>query len=320
MCLQQNLNVRPHDGYSINLSGALGMTTRRCCLILGVSLAVTACTSAVQTGTAVSATRAFTSNDISVVTRGSGPDVILIHGLAGHRDVWAEPADALDDRYRLHLVQIHGFGGVARTSSDSLVAAPVAREVARYVRETGLKRPALIGHSMGGTIAMMVAARNPGLVGRVMVLDMVPFMGVMFGQPDATVEALRPMADRMRTQLLEGDMLGQMIATMTRSEANRQKLLQYANASDRRTVSHAMHELILTDMRPELPRINVPLTVLYVQAPNVPMSAEQFDLTMKQMYSGAAGVRLERIADSNHYVQLDQPARFVAAVDAFMRR
>ena len=46
----------------------------------------------------------------------------------------------------------------------------------------------------------------------------------------------------------------------------------------------------------------------------------QFDLAMKQMYGGAAGVMLERIADSNHYIQLDQPARFVAAVDAFMRR
>ena len=296
------------------------MTTRRCFLILGVSLAVSACTSAVHTGTPVTAARAFTSNDISVVTRGSGPDVILIHGLAGHTGVWTEPAQALDDRYRLHLVQIHGFGGVARTSSDSLVTAPVAREVARYVRETGLKRPALIGHSMGGTIAMMVAAHNPGLVGRVMVVDMVPFMGVMFGQPDATVEALRPMADQMRTQLLEGDMLRQMIATMTRSEANRQKLLQYANASDRRTVAHAMHELILTDMRPELARINVPLTVLYVQAANVPLKAEQFDNAMKQMYSNALGATLVRINDSNHFIQLDQPGRFVAAVDTFMRR
>src|SRR5687768_15175009 len=152
------------------------MTTRRCFLILCAALWVSACRSAVQTATPGTLPRAFTSNEISVVTRGSGPNIILIHGLAGHTGVWTEPAEALDDRYRLHLVQIHGFGGVARTSPDSLVTAAVAREVARYVRETGLKRPALIGHSMGGTIAMMVAAHNPGLVGRVMVVDMVPFM------------------------------------------------------------------------------------------------------------------------------------------------
>ena len=296
------------------------MTIRRRFLIPCAVLALTACGAAVQTQTSAGAARAFTSDEISVVARGSGPDIILIHGLAGHTGVWSESADALDDRYRLHLVQIHGFGGAPRTSPDTLVTAAVAREVARYIRETGLTRPALIGHSMGGTIAMMLTARNQGLVGRVMVVDMIPFMGAMFGQPDATPASLRPMAEQMRTQLLTANALGAMIATMTRSEANRQKLLQYANASDRRTVANAMHELILTDLRPELPRITVPLTVLYVQAPNVPMSAEQFDMTMKQMYSGAAGVRLERIADSNHYIQLDQPARFVAAVDAFMRR
>jgi pimeloyl-[acyl-carrier protein] methyl ester esterase len=125
------------------------MTIRRGFLILCTAFAVTACSSAVQTETPVTAARPFSSNDISVVTRGSGPDIILIHGLAGHTGVWAQAADALDDRYRLHLVQIHGFGGVPRSSSDSLVTAPVAREVARYIRELRLTRPALIGHSMG---------------------------------------------------------------------------------------------------------------------------------------------------------------------------
>jgi pimeloyl-ACP methyl ester carboxylesterase len=290
-------------------------------LVLGAALPLlTACSSAMLTETPVATARAFTSNDITIVTRGSGPDVLLIHGLAGHTGVWTESAEALDDRYRLHLVQIRGFGGVARTSSDSLVTAAVAREVARYIRETGLTRPALIGHSMGGTIAMMIAARNPGLAERVMVVDMVPFMGAMLGQPNATVEVLRPMADQMRTQLLTTDMLDPMIATMTRSETNRQRLLQYAKASDRRTVAHAMHELILTDLRPELPRVNVPLTVLYVQAANVPMPIEQFDNAMKELYSKAPAVTLVRIAESNHYIQLDQPGRFVAAVDTFMRR
>ena len=296
------------------------MATRRCFLLLCAALIVTACSPAVHTGATAAAPGGFTSNEISVVTRGAGPDVILIHGLAGNIGVWDPSADALDDHYRLHLVQIHGFGGVARTSTDSMVTAAVAREVARYIRETRLRRPALVGHSMGGTIAMMVAARNPGLAGRVMVVDMVPFMGAMFGQPGATMEALRPMADQLRTQLLTGNLLDQMITTMVRSDANRQKLLAYADSSDRLTVANAMHELLLTDMRPELARIDLPLTVLYVQRANVPMPAEQYDAMMKQLYGNAPGVTLVRIEDSNHYIQLDQPERFVAAVETFMRR
>ena len=149
---------------------------------------------------------------------------------------------------------------------------------------------------------------------------MVPFMGAMFGQPNATPETLRPMADQLRTQILTGNMLDQMIGTMARSDANRQKLLAYADSSDRPTVANAMHELILTDMRPELPRIDVPLTVLYVQRANVPLPPEQFDAAMKEMYGNAPNVTLVRINDSNHYIQLDQPERFVAAVETFMKR
>ena len=296
------------------------MSTRRRHLALTAVLAVTACSHAVQTGSSASAPRAFASPEIAVTTRGTGPDVILIHGLAGNIGVWDATADSLDRHYRLHLVQIRGFGGVARTSTDTMVVSAVAREVARYIRETGLTRPALIGHSMGGSIAMMVAARNPGLVGRVMVVDMVPFMGAMFGQPGGTVESLRPLADQLRTQLVTGNLLDQMVGTMARSEANRQKLLAYADSSDRVTVANAMHELILTDLRPELSRIGVPLTVLYVQRANVPMPADQYDAMMRQMYSDAPGVTLVRINDSNHYIQLDQPDRFVAAVEAFMGR
>lgn len=295
------------------------MPSRRRFLILAAGLAMAACGPAVRTGSRAS-TPAFASDEISVVTRGSGPDVILIHGLAGNIGVWDPSASALADHYRLHLVQIHGFGGVARTSTDSMVTSAVAREVARYIRETGLTRPALVGHSMGGTVAMMVAARNPGLAGRVMVVDMVPFLGAMFGQPNATLETLRPMADQLRSQMLTGNLLDQMIGTMARSEANRQKLLAYADSSDRTTVANAMHELLLTDLRPELPRITVPLTVLYVQRANIPMPPAQYDSMERQMYSGAPHVTLVRIDDSNHYIQLDQPERFVAEVEAFMRR
>ena len=117
---------------------------------------------------------AFAPKRFSVVAKGSGPDVILIPGLTASRDVWSGTVAAVPG-YRYHLVQVAGFAGEpTRGNASGNVVAPVAEEVAQYIRAKGLKRPAIVGHSMGGTLAMMIAAEHPGRVGRVMVVDMLP--------------------------------------------------------------------------------------------------------------------------------------------------
>jgi pimeloyl-ACP methyl ester carboxylesterase len=276
---------------------------------------------------AADSARGFASDRISVVTRGTGPDIILIPGLASHRDVWAGVADSLDDRYRLHLLQVNGFAGAApRANADGPVSAPVAQEVARYIRASGLQRPAIIGHSMGGTIGMMLAARDTGSVGRLMVVDMTPSMAVMFGPAAATSEGLRKIADGMRDSILRQpigsntSMLEQMFSGMTHVPAMRKTLLQGLRDSHKPTVANAMRELIVTDLRPELARITAPVTLLYVQPPNVPIKPAEFDAATRQSWANLPKARLVRIEDSNHFIQMDQPGRFVSEVDAFMRR
>lgn len=276
-------------------------------------------------GCASTGPRPFVSDRISVVTRGSGPDVILISGLAGHRDQWAGVAETLDDRYRLHLVQVNGFAGVAAgANAEGPVSAPVAEEIARYIREARLQHPAVIGHSMGGSIGMMLAARHPELVGRLMVVDMIPYLADMFGPAGATPEGLRAVADQTRAGILDAPpgegIIGQMFPTMTLNDEMRPKLMEGVRASDRRTVANAFHELIVTDLRPELPRIQAPATVLYVLPPNAQMPPEQFDALMARLYANLPNVRLVRIDDSRHFIHWDQPERFMKEVDAFMAR
>ena len=268
----------------------------------------------------------FRSDRIDVVRRGTGPDLILIPGLATHRDVWNGVAAQLDDRYRLHLVQVRGFAGVSPGANASgAVAAPVADEIARYARELRLVRPAVIGHSMGGSIGMMMAARHPETVGRLMVVDMPPFMGVMFGSPGATSDSVRPAADQIRARILAEDpasptsMLPQMFSGMMASDSMRAVVLRNLRESDKGTVANAFHELIVTDLRPELPRITVPLLAMYALPKGAPVSAEQFETGMRASYANAPHTQFLRIDGSNHFIHLDQPERFISEVDAFMR-
>ena len=70
-----------------------------------IALAICACEAA------PSSESAFTSDRISVTTRGAGPDIVLVPGVGAHADVWAAIADSLDENFRIHLVQVNGFAG-----------------------------------------------------------------------------------------------------------------------------------------------------------------------------------------------------------------
>lgn len=297
------------------------MTRQRFRLSTVVLLTLTAC------HPSVSPSPTFASPRISVVTTGRGPDVILIGGLAAHRDVWNAVTKAVAQKYRVHLVQVNGFAGFpAQANATGPVSSPVAEEVARFIRESRLREPALVGHSMGGTIAMMVAARHPELVGRLMVVEAIPFLGTLFAGPTATAESVQALAEETRAQMAAGtpgsakDPLEQMIPSMTRNDAMRPELLEYARLSDRRTASNAVQELIVTDLRPELARITALTTVLYVPRPGPERPLADLDAEERAMFAALPGVRLIRVDNSNHYIQIDQPRVVVAELDALMRR
>ena len=86
----------------------------------------------------------------SVVTVGVGPDVILIPGLSSPRSVWAASAERLKATHRVHLVQLKGFDEPAGPNASGAVLQPFVDELAAYIKDNKLARPAVVRHSMAG--------------------------------------------------------------------------------------------------------------------------------------------------------------------------
>lgn len=269
---------------------------------------------------------AFESERLHVRVDGEGPrDIILIPGLSSSPEVWDSTVAHLGAGWKVHRIHVQGFAGApAKANAEGDVAAPVAEEIARYIRENGLSKPVVVGHSMGGTMGMMLAARHPDLVGKLMVVDMVPFMGAMFGAPGVTAEQVRPIADQIHAGMSAGPdeaYFAQSAAAVTgmiNTESLRAGPLEDARTSDRRVSANAYRELIVTDLRTELPKITAPTEVVYVKFNDPRMTPEITDMVYQASFATLPGARLKRIDDAAHFVMFDQPAAFFAELDALI--
>lgn len=261
---------------------------------------------------APAAAAAFKPSRISVVVRGIGPDVILIPGLSASRGIWNGTVAAVPG-YRYHLVQVAGFAGTpAGGNASGRVAGPVADEIARYIAANRLGRPAVVGHSMGGSIAMMLGARHPEAAGRVMVVDMLPSPARPFGVPAA---AVRPLAKLIGGEMAGADRLRRDLKSLVGRFGNSDWL---ESRSDAGVVGRSLEELLSTDLRPELPRIRAPLTVVYACPARSSYACGPVSRVYSSAYSKRPGTRLVRIERSGHTIMWDQPAAFQSALRAFL--
>ncbi len=261
---------------------------------------------------------------ITVEVEGDGPDVVLIPGLSSPRAVWAPTAERLKATHRLHLVELRGFGGDAPgLNADGPILEPMMREIADYIDDCivdqGRPAPAIIGHSLGGLTAMMIAARSPKEVGRLMVVDSLPFFGMLFG-PTATVAGVEPQAAAMQKMLAARDSAeadDRTLQMMSATDAGRAQVKAWTRAANAKVAAQLMYDDMTTDLRPELSAIAAPFTMLYPLDASA-MPEAMVDGLYKGAFTTAKTVTLKRIDDSRHFIMLDQPEVFADAVDEFL--
>jgi pimeloyl-ACP methyl ester carboxylesterase len=120
---------------------------------------------------------------------GDGPSVLLLHGLAGHAGEWTDTAQWLTGRCRVVALDARGHGGSERFPADVSRAAHVADAVFAAER-LGLGRLVVVGQSLGGQSALLVAAERPDLVRGLVVADASPAGGADMKAIEATVTAV----------------------------------------------------------------------------------------------------------------------------------
>ena len=108
-------------------------------------------------------------HQLSYVDRGSGPVVLFIHGILGSQRQWAELVDTMDDDHRVVVPDLFGHGASAKPLGDYSLGAHAAA-LRDLLDHLGIERVTLVGHSLGGGIAMQFFYLFPERVDRLVLV------------------------------------------------------------------------------------------------------------------------------------------------------
>jgi pimeloyl-ACP methyl ester carboxylesterase len=273
---------------------------------------------------ATAQTSVFRSERIIVEARGRGPDIVFIPGLGSTGAAWRSTADRLDDRYRVHLITLRGFGQTdIGANANGGLSGPAANEIRRYIQAQNLSRPALIGHSLGGQIALRVAADMGDGVGRVMVVDSSPFFPALVDSR-ATSEQIEPLA-RLGYQalMLFGDKALQTQVSALGGDLGLAGDMVFdglgLQGGDRRVLAQGLYEALTVDLRLRLREVAAPVTVVYGWSREPRNPRNRLEGLFRHGFGNLRQPpRFERIEGAEHQVMIDQPDRFLDAVRRFL--
>ncbi len=250
---------------------------------------------------------------VSVEVVGDGTPVLMIPGLNSGMDTWRDTCSALQPQVQCHLVQLPGFAGQPAVEEEAYLEGMRDRLLG-YVDSAKLEQPVVVGHSLGGVVAMQMAIARPEAVGKLVVVDALPYLGAA-QNPAATAEQVNRTAGQMRAAMEAADdasymaqLIG-MLPTQTRTVERLGTLEEWARASDRAVTTQALYEVMTTDLRAEVGRIEAPTLVLASWAGYAPLGAtpETVRGGFEAQYAALDGVQIEMSADGYHFLMWDDP-------------
>ena len=254
--------------------------------------------------------RLFAQGMVNAAQSGEGPALFLFHSLLSDRASFDLIAPQLSKTHRVVVPELPGFGG-SKAVEGGLAA--VADRMAEFVDDAaGGKAAIVLGNGYGGFVALQMAIRHPALAAKLILAD----CGAVFSEPGR--EAFRNMAAASKAKGLSAitDVAMRRLFAPEFQAAHPDLMQGRREAflkTDPDVLQSACAALAALDLRPELPKVKVPVLVMvgeHDEATPPPMSHELAALL--------PNARLKVLAGCAHVPQLQAPEMFLDAMADFL--
>jgi pimeloyl-ACP methyl ester carboxylesterase len=259
------------------------------------------------------------SSQSSFVVRkeGVGKRILFLPGFITPGSVWNETIKNIKGKYQSHVFTYAGFGDVAPI--DTPWYPTIKRDLINYIMKERLSNITIIGHSMGGTLAMDIAAALPGKVQKLILVDALPAMRALM-MPGVSAEMIQYNSP-YNNQVLKQDEQAfrknavMMAGGMTADKEKLDTIINWIVRADRKTYVYGYTDLLKLDLREDLKKINAKTLILGATFP----TKEVAKATLENQYTLLKNKRIEMANDSKHFIMFDQPAWFYAQVNTFLK-
>ncbi len=250
--------------------------------------------------------RLFTINVV-----GSGQPVLLIPGLMSSSSVYDMLISKLSQHFEFHIVSVKGFAGIPQYGEFSL--DKLVEDLKAYIESEKLFRPHVVGHSMGGLTALTMAAEHSRLIGKVVSIDGLPFIGPIFTRNNHTTVAMLEQQAQTIKAMFE-NMTGEQMASQTQQQiylqatslAHQAMIVDMAKRSDPRTVGAAMFDVMTTDLREQLKASSTAILMLGASGAFTQKEQhEQVKSLYEEQFENVANSTVIMNATTRHFMMLD---------------
>jgi len=250
---------------------------------------------------------------IQIKIEGKGQPVLLLPGFANSSEVWAETIGHRENDYQFYLVDYAGFNGLQPVEMPWL--PKVKEELKDYIVQNKVKDLTIIGHSLGGTLALYLAAELPEYVKQIIVIDGLPNSSKLmfpnqesgsfvYDNPYANSQLNMP--DESFKQMLRGQ-----IQMMCKTTAKHKQIIDWMAKADRETYVKGYIDYLNFDATPYLENIKSKVLILAATS----YGRAQSEQVYQSQYTNLAEYDIHYAEDSAHYIMYDQPEWFFSQIN-----
>lgn len=241
--------------------------------------------------------------------------IIFIPGFASSGDVWDETVKIYKENHTCYILTMAGFAGVE--PSENPTFDNWKSRIVDFIKEENIEKPIIIGHSMGGGLAMAIAADYPKLIKKIVIVDALPCLAALsnpnFEQREnvdcsTSINQINAMSDEQFYQMQKNT-----ISQLTTNQEMTETIVDWSVNSDRKTFAKMYCDFLNTDLREKIKTIQCPSLVL------LESYFKNFKPAIEEQYKNLKTSNLEYANKGLHFIMYDDKEWYFDQLSNFIK-